>query len=190
MSLEILDPRPTRPATTATDEIVVGSLAGLPIAIIDNSKPRFDGFVETLAAEIRGRHGALDGLRFRKPHAAHVAPAEWFDQIAAKGSVAIVGWGDCGSCSTCTFLDAAHLISRGVPTVAVISEAFRELTSTLARSRGLGHVPRLVLPHPPSMLSDGELATLAQDRVAEVVALLSSDGPGGALLDATEKGSR
>jgi hypothetical protein len=190
MRLEILDPRPTRTASTSTDEVVVDSLAGLPIAIIDNSKPRFDVFVETLAAEIREHHGALEGLRFRKPDAAHVAPEGWLDQIAAKRGVAIVGWGDCGSCSTCTFLDAAHLISRGVPAVAVISEAFRELTSTLARSRGLDQVPRLVLPHPPSMLSDEELAALARDRVAEAVALLSSDVAGGVLPASAEEVTR
>jgi len=174
-------PRTDAPAV-ATPQLV--SLIGTPIAVIDNNKPRFDLFVKALLDELRDRHGSEPGLSFRKPNATNYAPAAWYDLIAEQGGAVIVGWGDCGSCSTYSFLDGAELVRRGIPTVVVISEAFTTLISMLAESQGSENVPRLVLPHPPTDLDDQELINLAKERAPEVAALLRGEhSPGSATPD-------
>ncbi len=171
MILEILDPRVPLNERSGPPARVETRNANL-VAIIDNSKPRFNVFVDELRASLCTQYEASEGLRYAKPHAAHTAPEAWYDEIARQGGVAIVGWGDCGSCSTCAFLDGANLIARGIPTLVVISDAFRVLVNRLAKSKNLEHVPCMVLPHPPTKLNDEDLKALARARAAEASELL------------------
>lgn len=176
MSIEILDPRSsTRSIAPRRTGAGLSSLAGAPIAVIDNSKPRFDVFVNALTDEMHARYGSVSGLRFAKPVAGHLAPEEWFRGIEEQGGAAITGMGDCGACSTYSFLDAGELVSRGVPVFVVISEAFVTLTDMLGRLHGLEHVPRLVVPHPPTQFNDDELISLARSKAPEAAELLRID---------------
>jgi len=174
--LEILDPRASvgvRKGAAAAPR--VSTLEGVPVAIIDDSKPRFDVFVDALFDELADRYGAVGGLRYVKPNAGNFSPDEWYEAIREQGGVAIVGWGDCGGCSTHSFLDAGELVRRGVPAVAVISEAFTSLVALLAKRHALEHVPVLVLPHPPTELDDRELTALARGRAEEVARMLAHE---------------
>ncbi len=177
MSLEIIDPRPSRANVAAAARARADSLLSTSISIIDNSKPRFDFFVSALVEEMDAVYGSSPGLRFVKNVAAAPPKDEWLQQIKDQRGVAIVGWGDCGSCSTGSFMDGAKLTALGVPTVVVITEAFRVLINGLAKTNGLEHVPRLVLPHPPTRLSDQELTALARSRAAETAELLGVERP-------------
>lgn len=172
MSFHIIDPRGERPPTAAADPLQILNLTARRLSVIDNSKPRFDIFVKELVEEICSRHGASPGPVFRKPNATIPPHDAWLTEIQQQGGAAIVGWGDCGSCSTGSFLDGVKLVSLGVPTVVVISEAFRGLIAGLAKMNGFEHVPRLVLPHPPTALNDEDLKALARARADEVIALL------------------
>lgn len=61
---------------------------------------------------------------------------------------------------------------RGVPTIMVVSEAFTGLAKSIAHIKGYEHVPTLVLPHPPTRLSDSKLEALATDLAALAAQLL------------------
>lgn len=95
MTLEIVDPRAGAKSGAGTEgRLGLASLARTPVAVIDNSKPRFDVFVAALLGELSSRYEATVGLRYAKPNAANGAPEEWFDNIRAQGGAAIAGWGD------------------------------------------------------------------------------------------------
>jgi hypothetical protein len=189
MTLQMLDPRAAPPAgAPAVVNAQLLSLIGVPIAVIDNSKPRFDLFVKALLEELCDSYGSVPGVSLRKTNATNYAPDEWYDLVSEQGGAVIVGWGDCGSCSTYSFLDGAAFVRRGVPTVVVISEAFTTLISMLAESQGLENVPRLVLPHPPTDLDDQQLITLAKERAPEVAAILMGGDSGDPSTSSNESG--
>jgi len=66
-----------------------------------------------------------------------------------------------------------ELQKRGVPTVTVVTEKFVSLARASAKSYGMPDLPLLIVPHPFETLSREQLEQIADDRLAECVALVS-----------------
>lgn len=96
MTLEVLDPRGYASADEkpCQERPSVRSLVGVPVSILDNSKPGFDVFAEALVDDLVRRFGVVDGLHLAKPDASHAAQDEWYDLLVDTGGIAVVGWGD------------------------------------------------------------------------------------------------
>lgn len=69
--------------------------------------------------------------------------------------------------------DIADLESRGTPGVVVASSEFVDASAAQARALGLP-VARVFVPHPIQDRTDGEMRTLAEQAVREIVRLLTS----------------
>lgn len=85
---------------------------------------------------------------------------------------AIVGLGNCGSCTQWTIKDAITAANAGVPTVAIVTQQFKDLAATLA---GLGGRPDLrleVLPYPLDTLPEEEVRQIAKEHFAAAIAAL------------------
>lgn len=64
------------------------------------------------------------------------------------------------------------MLRAGKPAVVVVTEVFANLARTAAAARGIDPIPMLVLPHPMENRPAAEIDRIADDRFAELVALL------------------
>ena len=68
--------------------------------------------------------------------------------------------------------DAISLEKKGVPTVAVISEAFVGNANMVARLSGIPDYPYMVLPHPVSSLDEQGIQKLLTAYFPQILELL------------------
>jgi hypothetical protein len=62
-----------------------------------------------------------------------------------------------------------ELESHGVPTVALFTQAFDVLSSTVAKGVGFETLRRHVLPHPLNPLPEGEVKAIAREHMPAIV---------------------
>ena len=75
---------------------------------------------------------------------------------------------------SCSVHDVVRLERRGIPTAAVATEPFADEALEQARVLGMPDVRMVFVPHPVQLLSDAELAALADDALDEIVARLTA----------------
>jgi len=69
-------------------------------------------------------------------------------------------------------LDSILFEKKGVPSVALVTDAFIETAKAMARSWSVPEHPFVTVPHPIANLTDQQLDRLAGDVVSEVVRIL------------------
>jgi Fe-S cluster biogenesis protein NfuA len=82
--------------------------------------------------------------------------------------VAVVGLGNCGSCTSWTVKDAVAAADQGVATVAVVTAEFETLGRTLAAQYGRPNLRFLVLPYPLDTRPEEEVRDVARTHFAEL----------------------
>jgi hypothetical protein len=75
---------------------------------------------------------------------------------------------------SCSVHDVVRLERRGIPTAAVGTEPFADEALEQARVLGMPDVRMVFVPHPVQLLSDAELAALADGVLEEIVARLTT----------------
>ncbi len=68
--------------------------------------------------------------------------------------------------------DGAIFAKAGLPSVAIVTEAFVELAAFTAEAVGMPAVPRYVLPHPCSGTGDENLSRVAREAAPGIIDLL------------------
>lgn len=69
--------------------------------------------------------------------------------------------------------DGVKLAHRGVPAVALVTEAFWAQGDFVARSAGMPDIPRVRLPHPVAGTGTDNMAKVAGDTAAEILRQLA-----------------
>ena len=72
--------------------------------------------------------------------------------------------------------DGIELARRGVPAVALITEAFWPQAQFVARAAGMPGAPRIRLPHPVAGTGRDRMAAIARAFRAEILAGLTGGG--------------
>jgi len=98
-----------------------------------------------------------------------------FEQFLTSIDVAVVGLGNCGSCTSWTIKDAVSAAASGIPTVAVATEQFEALARTLASSYGRPGLRLQVLPYPLDVRPEHEVRAIARDAFPTVLATLGAE---------------
>ena len=75
---------------------------------------------------------------------------------------------------SCSVHDVVRLERRGIPTAAVGTEPFADEALEQARMLGMPDVRMVFVPHPVQLLSNAELAALAEGALDEIVARLTA----------------
>jgi Fe-S cluster biogenesis protein NfuA len=78
--------------------------------------------------------------------------------------VAVVGLGNCGSCTSWTIKDAVAAADSGCATVAVVTAEFEGLGRALAAQYGRPNLRLVVLPYPLDTRPEHEVRDLARER--------------------------
>ena len=99
------------------------------------------------------------------------------DELRAASDVVVVGVGDCGSCSASAIADGLQLEAAGVPTVVVVSDAFRVSADAMAELQGTPGYQYVATPHPVANLSRAGLRDRAAAAAPEILALLTGPAP-------------
>ena len=82
---------------------------------------------------------------------------------------AIVGLGNCGSCTGWTIHDALAAAATGIPTIAICTRNFDELGHTLARRGGRSGLRIHILPHPLNEREQGDVESVARAHYAPML---------------------
>ena len=85
-----------------------------------------------------------------------------YGELLANSDIAVVGLGNCGSCTSWTIADALRAAATGIPTIAVATAHFEGLAKNLAKRRsGL----RLhIVPYPLDILPKEQVNDIASSH--------------------------
>ena len=165
---KVLDPRAVREDDLASPGPDAGPLAGKTIGFrLDEIWRAWDWITEIWAREFelagakvkfwrssQGRTGA-DGARV----------AASLEEFLNSIDIAVVGLGNCGSCTGWTIHDALAAAARDLPTVAVCTEVFEDLGRNLASRGGRSGLRIHVLPYPLNEKQKFEVEPVANEHL-------------------------
>lgn len=121
------------------------------------------------------RYDVGEVVRLRKPTFARTAPDDVLSEPNRCGAI-VEALADLGSYVSCSLHDVVTLEMRGIPAVAVGTEAFRVDVKEQVAAHGMPDYRMLEVPHPIHPIPLDDLPGFADTVVDEVVARLT-DGP-------------
>jgi len=142
-----------------------GSLRGLTIGLLDNTKPNAAPLLRHVADELRRRHGAGETRLYAKDYFGTPMKEDVLKQLTAECDVVITAVGDCGSCSAATVADGIMLERAGIPAVSIVSDSFLVSARAMAQVQGFSGYEFVAVRHPVASLDSEQL----RERVAEVL---------------------
>lgn len=156
------------------------SLEGAVVGVIGNGLNRANELLAAVIDEIRRHHPIAGHISITKRGVSVPPdPADW-ERLTNGASVAITGFGGCGSCSSRSMRDAIELEAAGIPTVAVIHEGLHGAATAICRLGGVDDYAFATVPFPHPTIatwSDDEILEIARDVTPRVVELLTSSSP-------------
>ena len=132
------------------------------VSLLDNTKPGANTILTFLMENL----GKRKFIKVKKPAGAPATISQL--KTAAKGEIAILALGDCGSCSSWVILDAIRLEKMGTPTISICSDKFSTFAHELAKAHGAEDLKILSVKHPVARLSIGEI----REKTIQILPLL------------------
>lgn len=158
----VLDPSARRVDDIAHPGPPLGALHGKTIGFrVDIMWRSWDWISELWAAELEAAGATVRFWRAGGRTGEEGARmAEGLKEFLGSIDAAIVGLGNCGSCTGWTIHDALAAAATDIPTIAIVTQNFDDLGHNLARRGGRSGLRIHVLPHP--------LNERARDEVEQV----------------------
>jgi hypothetical protein len=154
-------------STAARPSTLDGAVVGLVVNGLGESAALLDAVYRELGAmaELGGRVDVL------KPSLSTGPTPEDFERLTREATVAICGFGGCGSCSTRALRDAMELEWEGVPSVAVVHRALAPALATMAEMSGMPDYRYVIVDYPHLPIARWELdeVTIIAKQVAPQV---------------------
>jgi hypothetical protein len=174
----VLDPKSVRADDIAAPGPDAGPLAGRTVGFrLDEIWRAWDWVAEIWAEEFRkagatvkfwrsnqGRTGA-EGERLAKA----------LDEFLGSIDIAVVGLGNCGSCTGWTIRDALAAAAHGLPTTAICTEVFAELGHNLAQRGGRSGLRIHVLPYPLNEKQKAQVEPVAYEHLPKVLRTMGAE---------------
>lgn len=178
MAIVTLDPTTAAPgdSTVFTMAPRPASLTGQTLGIVANGLGRSELMFDALAQQLTKWDELTGSVKVVKPS---VAVPPWPDQwatITASATVAVTGFGGCGSCSTRSMRDALDLEAVGIPAVCIVHEALVPAVQALCRLLGADDYPFVTVGYPlnpTAMWDEDEASALAAQILGDVRARLT-----------------
>ena len=159
------------------------SLEGKTIYLVD---ARFDDSIELLkqvqAWFVQHMPGVTTKLVSMSAYYGHDDPKTW-EEIKANGDAAIVGVGHCSTCAPAVSTHAITLDTKyGVPSVAMHTDKFDKVVTSVRKMAGLPEAPCVFVPQPVMGKSAEELKAYVNGKdpvtgrpvMQEIIAALTS----------------
>lgn len=162
----ILDPTASLAHDIADPGPPAGDLQGRKIAIrIDMLWRSWDWVSEIWAERLRAEGAEVTFWRScgRTGEEGEQADRE-YQALLAQSDMAIVGLGNCGSCTSWTIADALTAAATGMPTIAVATAHFEGLARNLAKRGGRSGLRLHILPYPLDILPKEQVHDIARNH--------------------------
>jgi hypothetical protein len=184
MSIVGLDPRGTRTQPSGRAGTIAPrpvSLDGAVIGIVGNGLNRGNEFLQAVAREV-GKLAAVSGEIPVAKHGLAVPPdPEDWQRLVSGATVAITGFGGCGSCSSRSMRDAIDLEAEAIPAVAIVHEGLQGAVKAIARLSHMNGYRFVMVPYPYQTIAtwtDAEIAELSRSVAPAVMHLLTRRSEG------------
>lgn len=170
---------PAAESGTSTDDpgpdagLLSGKTVGFRVDVLWRS---WDWVVDEWAA-ILGDAGAKTILWRRTQGLAGEAGEQHhrdFADFLGSVDVAVVGLGNCGSCTSWTIKDAVAALNAGLPTIGVTTRQFEQLGHTLAGHYGRPGLRLHVLPYPLDTQPEADVRAIAREHSASLLSALGA----------------
>lgn len=168
----ILDPTAVRSDDITSNGPDAGPLSGRIVGIrLDEIWRAWDWVAEIWAEEFRKAGAAVRFWRSNQGRTGEEGEkiAKALNEFIGSIDVAVVGLGNCGSCTGWTIHDALAAAARGLPTVAVCTAVFEELGRNLAQRGGRSGLRIHVLPYPLNEKTQGEVEVVARNHLQSML---------------------
>lgn len=168
------------PTAKRTDDITspgpdAGPLKGKIVGFrLDEIWRAWDWVAEIWAGEFT-RAGAE--VRFWRSHQGRTGAegervARQLEEFLDAIDIAVIGLGNCGSCTGWTIRDALAAADKGLPTTAVCTEVFQELGRQLASHGGRSGLRIHILPYPLNEKNREDVEPIARDHIEAMFATM------------------
>jgi hypothetical protein len=160
----VLDPTAALADDIADPGPDAGALAGKRVAIrVDMLWRSWDWVSEVWAEAIRREGATVEFWRScgRTGEEGVQADQDYRD-LLGRSDIAVVGLGNCGSCTSWTISDALTAAATGMPTIAVATAHFEGLAGNLAKRGGRSGLRLHILPYPLDILPKEEVHDIAR----------------------------
>ena len=87
-----------------------------------------------------------------------------YGELLANSDIAVVGLGNCGSCTSWTIADALRAAATGIPTIAVATAHFEGLAKNLAKRGGRSGLRLHLFPYPLDILPKEQVNDIASSH--------------------------
>jgi len=148
MTLVTLDPTSSQPGSTFTMAPRPATLKGQTLGIIANGLGRSEIMFDALAEQLTKWDDLGGSVKVVKPSVAVPPWPEQWESVTAQATVAVTGFGGCGSCSTRSMRDALDLEAAGIPAVCLVHVALVPAVQALCRLVGAPDYPFVVVDYP------------------------------------------
>lgn len=174
----VLDPMATRADDITSPGPEAGPLVGRIVGFrLDEIWRAWDWVAEYWAGEFRNAGATVKFWRSSQgrtgPEGERVARS--LDEFLASIDIAVVGLGNCGSCTGWTIRDALAAAERGLPTTAVCTEVFEELGRNLAERGGRSGLRIHILPYPLNEKQKVEVDQVAIEHLPGVLKTMGAE---------------
>lgn len=164
------------PAGAGVDDITspgpdAGPLAGKTIGIrVDEMWRAWDWISEMWAEEFRKAGAKVEFWRSsHRTGEPGQRAMQSLDKFYSNAHIAVVGLGNCGSCTSWTIHDALFAAAKGLPTIAIVTDNFKELGRNLAHRGGRSGLRMHVLPYPLNECARDEVDAVGRDHFQQVI---------------------
>jgi hypothetical protein len=173
----VLDPTAMRTDNIASPGPVAGPLAGKTIGFrLDEMWRAWDWIAEIWADEFRKAGATVKFWRSAgRTGASGEQLAKSLDVFLDSIDVAVVGLGNCGSCTGWTIRDALTAAAKGLPTTAICTDNFAELGHNLARRGGRSGLRIHVLPYPLNEKLKSEVDPVGREHFPKVLNTMGAE---------------
>lgn len=173
MPLITLDPTNGAPGARSTIPIAPrpASLRGQTLGIVANGLGRSELMFDALAEQLTEGDDLAGTVKVVKPSVSVPPWPEQWAEVTGRATVAVTGFGGCGSCSTRSIRDALDLEAAGIPAVCIVHTALVPAVQALCRLVGAPDYPFVVVDYPynpTGVWSEDECSAMA-DQVVEGV---------------------
>jgi len=159
-------------STDATLAPRPGSLRGLTLGLLDNTKVNATQLLGEIGELLKERYGVGDIKRYTKDYFGTPVKSELLEQIAAECDVVVTAVGDCGSCSAATVADGVLFERAGIPTVSICSDSFAMSGAAMAQVQGFPGFDFLQVKHPVASLNATQIRERAEQALPDVLRIL------------------
>ncbi|MGE0880404.1 MAG: hypothetical protein AB7L13_15640 [Acidimicrobiia bacterium] len=97
-----------------------------------------------------------------------------YSDLLLSADAAIVGLGNCGSCTSWTIRDAIMAAERNVPTVAIVTQQFAQLGTMLSGHYGRPGLRKYALPFPLQTRPEPEVREIAREHFPAMLGALGA----------------